>query len=473
MRVLGVDSGAASVARMLDQPLFPHQEEGIDFALVDGKPASMLAHDTGTGKARIAIVIADRIAATRVLVICPGLAVYVWRDQIKKWAEAPRLVHIVKDARDALPPVGFVIVTYDKLSTNRKLVRMLIDVSWDLLVIDEAHALKEPKSNRTRAVYGPDCKGGAIASSAARVVLLTGTPMLAHPGELWTHLRALRPELLHAPGRDSFLERYCVTKAVRRGDRQFEQIVREKPEAVRDLRQRLAPFMHRVRKRDVLKDLPPLLWTVVPIHPSDLVVPEALIKECRLAEVGLMRDVGVKSGDEMLAVVNASPHSATVRRLTGVIKVQAALAELRVELAESQGDKLIVFAVHRAVIDALELGLAGYGVVCIDGEKPRDERPDLIKQFQTDPRTRVFVGQISIASEAIELTAASNVWFIESDWTPKTMHQAASRAHRYGQPSSVNARILALEGSIDVAIARVLERKVRIFETIIEPENAF
>jgi SNF2 family DNA or RNA helicase len=84
----------------------------------------------------------------------------------------------------------------------------------------------------------------------------------------------------------------------------------------------------------------------------------------------------------------------------------------------------------------------------------------------------VFVGQISIASEAIELTAASNVWFIESDWTPKTMDQAASRAHRYGQPSSVNARILALEGSIDAAIARALERKMGTIQAIIEPETA-
>jgi SNF2 family DNA or RNA helicase len=453
-----------------DFPLFPHQEEGLEF--FRDKSAVMLAHDTGTGKTRTGVTIADRIAARRVLIICPGLAVYVWRDQIKKWAEFPRLVHIVKDARDALPLVGVVIVTYDKLSTNPKLVRQLMGARWDLLLIDEAHALKEPKSKRTRSVYGTGCKGGAIASAAARVVLLTGTPMLGHPVELWPHMRALRAELLHGPGRDSFIERYCVTRTFWRGDRQFEQIVREKPEAVRDLRRRLTPFMHRVRKQDVLKDLPPLLWTVVPIHPLDLVAPEPLIREWRLAEAELMRDVGVKSGDEMLIAVNASPHSATVRRLTGVIKVQAALAELRVELAESQGDKLIVLAVHRDVIDALELGLVGYGVVCIDGDTPKDERPGLIERFQTDPETRVFIGQINIVSEAIELTAASNVWFIESDWTPKTMHQAVSRAHRYGQPSSVNARILALEGSIDVAIARVLERKIRTFDAILEPENA-
>jgi SWI/SNF-related matrix-associated actin-dependent regulator 1 of chromatin subfamily A len=454
-----------------NQPLFPHQQEGLDFALAGGKTAVMLAHDTGTGKTRTGIAIADQIPARRVLVICPGIGAYVWRDQIKKWAQFTHLAHIVRNARDALPLVGFVIVTYDRLSTNPKLVRMLIDASWDLLLIDEAHALKEPNSKRTRAVYGAGCKGGAIASSAARVVLLTGTPMLAHPAELWPHLHALVLELLHAPGRDSFVERYCITKTVWRGDRQFEQIVGEKPEAVRDLRQRLAPFMHRVLKHDVLKDLPPLLWTVVPIHPFDLVVPEDLIKECRLAEAELMRDVGVRSGDEILAIVNASPHSATVRRLTGVIKVQTALAELRMELAESRGDKLIVFAVHRAVIEALELGLIGYGVVRIDGQTPQDERPDLIERFQTDPNIRVFLGQVSVASEAIVLTAASNVWFIESDWTPKTLYQAASRAHRYGQPSSVNARILALEGSIDVAIARVLERKLRTIEAIIELET--
>jgi hypothetical protein len=380
MRVLGLNNAIYDAY----QPFFPHQEEGIDFALADGKSAVMLAHAAGTGKTRTGITVADRIDAKRVLVICPGLAVYVWADQIEKWARASRLVHIVKDARDVLPLVGVVIVTYDQLSTNPKLVRRLIEAGWDLLLIDEAHALKEPNSKRTRAVYGTGCKGGAIASTAARVVLLTGTPMLANPAELWTHLSALAPGLLQAPGRDSFVERYCVTETIWRGHRQFEQIKGAKVKAIRDLRERLSPFIHRVRKQDVLKDLPPLLRTVVPIHPSALVVPEALIKEWRLAEAELTRDVGVKSGDEMLAAVNASSHSATVRRLTGVIKVQAALAELRVELAESQDDKLIVFAYHRAGL--WSWGLRAMASSVSTGRRRTTSAPASSANFKPIPR---------------------------------------------------------------------------------------
>jgi SNF2 family DNA or RNA helicase len=123
------------------------------------------------------------------------------------------------------------------------------------------------------------------------------------------------------------------------------------------------------------------------------------------------------------------------------------------------------------VIEGLEVGLGGHGVHALYGPTPKELRHELVEKFQSDPAITGMIMQIQIA-ESVELTAASNVWFVESDWTPKTMHQAVSRSHRYGQRGPVNARVLALEGSIDVAIARVLERKMKSIEAVIESETA-
>lgn len=455
------------------EPPFPHQIEGVEFALSPSRYAAMLAHDTGCGKCREGIMAMDEIGARRTLIVCPDIAKYVWRDQIKKWARFPRHVTILKDTRTPIASLfGVVIVTYDQLSSNPKLVRALTAAGWDLLICDEAHALKTPDSKRTIAMYGAGCKGCGIASSAARVILLTGTPMLAQPGELWPHLRALLPDLLPVIGLDSFQDRYCKSKTVWRGNSPHVQMTGAKLGApAKELKKVLQGFMHRVRKRDVQKDLPPLLWTVVPIHVADLAVPPFLLNEWRAAEAALMRDVGVKTGDELLSAALASPHSATQRRLTGMIKLQPAIDAIRAELVDNPDEKVLVFAYHQKVIEGLEAGLGGHGVLALYGPTPKELRHKLVKKFQTDPALRGMVMQIQIA-ESVELTAASNVWFVESDWTPKTMHQAVSRAHRYGQRDPVNARVLALEGSIDVAIARVLERKMRSIDAVIESETA-
>jgi SWI/SNF-related matrix-associated actin-dependent regulator of chromatin subfamily A-like protein 1 len=472
MRVLTEISDRAAL-RMTIEPPFPHQLDGAAFALNPARYASMLAHDTGCGKTRSGVMIMDGIAARRVLVVCPDIGKYVWRDQIKQWARYPRYVTIVKDARTPIASLfGVVIVTYDQLSTNSKLVRALKAASWDLLIADEAHALKAADSKRTIAMYGTDCKGTGIAASSTRVVLLTATPMLGHPGELWTHLRALMPDLLPVIGLDDFQARYCQSRTVWRCGRQFLQMTGAKLGApARELNGILQKFTHRARKRDVQKDLPPLLWTTVPIHVADLAAPQFLLSEWRAAEAALARDVGVKTGDDLLAVARASPHSATQRRLTGLIKLKPAIEAIRAELNESS-EKVVVYAFHQKVIEGLALGLVGYGAVTICGHTQKEVRYQLVGKFQTDPLARVFIGQLAIASEAIELTAASNIFFVESDWAPAVMHQAASRPHRYGQHNPVNARILALEGSIDVAIARVLERKIRSINAVIEPETA-
>ena len=126
---------------------------------------------------------------------------------------------------------------------------------------------------------------------------------------------------------------------------------------------------------------------------------------------------------------------------------------------DANARKLIVFAWHREVIEKAMIGLASFRPVCIVGGTSDEDREDAIDKFQNDPMTRIFIGNIKAAGTVITLTAASDVVFLESSWTPNENYQAACRAHRIGQKDGVLARVLCLEHSVDAIIQRVLVRK--------------
>ena len=288
--------------------LWPHQVEGVDHAIRHRKVA--WAHDTGTGKTRTAVKLANALAASRILVFCPTIAVEHWRLQIGMWSERDLSVAIVRSAASDLT-ANVLIVAFNLVSNYPKLAKRLAQYQFDLVVIDEAHALKEDGSIRTEAVYGLGEKTGGVVRATPFVVLLSATLMPNHPGELWTHLAALRPELLKEPGHNSFLERYCNAKTVWRGSTPFEHVVGAKKGApATDLKRRLSTFVHRVRKRDVQKDLPPFTLDVWPVHVADLNVPDDLLREWRIAEANLLRDIGSATGEDALALARCSPHSA-------------------------------------------------------------------------------------------------------------------------------------------------------------------
>jgi len=447
--------------------LWPHQAEGVEHAIRHRKVA--WAHDTGVGKTRTAIELANALEAGRILIICPTIAVEHWMLQIDKWSDRDLSVAIVRSLSTSLAMTNVLIVTFNLLSNHPKLAKALAKYQFDLVVIDEAHALKEEMSIRTEAVYGLMENTGGLVRNAPYVVLLTATLMPNHPGELWTHLKALRPELLKEPGYDSFIDRYCVVKTTWRGSTPFERVVGARKGApATDLKRRLLTFIHRVKKKDVQKDLPPFTLDVWPVHIDDLNVPEDLLREWRTAEAALLRSIGSATGEEALALARASPHSATQRRLTGVIKSAAMTAVLAAELEEPGKKKVIAFSYHRGVLEALARRFAGHGVVTIDGRTPPEQRLMLVRDFQTNSKVRLFNGQIVTAGESIDLTASSTMWIMESDWTPKTITQAIGRANRPGQTEPLTVRMLTLEGSIDTALARTLARKARDIEMIME-----
>lgn len=408
--------------------LYPYQQVGAKF-LAERKYA-LLADEPGLGKTAQAIAACRKHNARFVTVVCPASAVENWRREfVRFW---PGHHYVFVRSYDRITRTGFPHKTVGHL------------------ILDESHYLKSRKAKRTKAIFG---KGG-LAHKAERVYCLSGTPAPNHPAEVWPMLHALAPDTIkgrNGKPRDywSFVRRYCETRSNGFG----EVIVGGKNLA--ELKANLEPFMLRRKKADVLTDLPPIVFDEVPLSS------EAARKALRQVEdTDEGKALAKALADGVDGLGKLAGHFATLRRLTGVAKAPA-VAEMLKDEIEGGLRKVVVFAHHTAVLQALEAAFTGAGIKCvgISGATPAGRRQAMVDTFQTDPEYKVFLGQITAAGTAITLTAASDVVFAESSWVPADNSQAAMRCHRIGQTRGVLVRFATLAGSIDERVQRAVARK--------------
>lgn len=426
--------------------LYPYQRAGVEHLCAG--PRRFLADDMGLGKTLQCIRAADAQGLRRVLAVVPAVARVNTAREWQRWQTVLRAIHVVTDGKTPIPAdAEVVVINYDLLFKRR------VELStrrWDVLILDEVQALKSLTSKRTQAVI----EEGGIASAAARVWPMTGTPVPNHYGELFVVARHLIPEIADSLGIRSYsrwLARFCVTRETDYG----LQVVanRNGPELTAALR----PYMIRRRKAQVLKDLPRLTITqhVVEADPALL----KRVKTERRSEFELMSALleEARTGE---AVLEEAVALASVRRLIGVLKAPG-VATLACDLLEGDSDsKVLIFAQHRSVMDVLENELREFGVVTINGSTPSAARIRAIDSFQGNKLTRVFIGQIQACNSAINLQAANRVIMAESSWTPAENEQCIARAHRLGNTRPVTAIFASLAGSIDEAVTNVLMRKM-------------
>lgn len=427
---------------------FPYQNEGSAFLAARG--AALLADDPGLGKCLQAIRACDAVVALEVLIICPASVVGTWHREIAKFREGGW---------------RYLVVSYE--GASGEYAEIIDRQMWDVLIVDEAHMLKTVTSSRTKRVYGftdEIClkRAKALCDRSAAVWLLSGTPMPNNPSELYSHLRALRPDLV--TGRYSkkiwSFQQYCATYCVFERSRFGEKMSVRGAKNEAELHRKLSGFMLRRRKTDVLKDLPPLRFGEIAVEGDLSAIPAE--------EVAIVKAAIERGGFDALKEV--AGHVGTLRRLTGMAKLPSTIAWVKDWLANSAGQKIVLFAYHRDVIAELARALGDVAVV-LDGSKSQHEREMAIELFQGSEKARVFIGQITAAGTGITLTAASDLLFVESSWVPADMQQASQRIHRIGQTESCLVRFAMIPGSIDEDIQRAVANKVKMIEAVIEGQT--
>jgi len=425
--------------------LFPHQLEGAQF--LASRRTALLADEQRVGKTPTSIRACDYIMARRILVVTTASARAQWGREFREWGH-PRNIQVIYSGNDrVLPDTEVLVVGWGMLA---QIVYALRLRSWDALLVDESHNAKSPVAKRTDALYG----AGSLAQRAGHVWCLSGTPCANSPADLWPMLNALAPErLLGIADYDAFIERYCVVQHRRIGG--VMRPVIKGGKNLEELSARLEGFWLRRTQADVGIREP--IYSVFALHVDKL--PAALLQETGAQEVFDAIETGETKSLEM--------HLGPLRRLTGTIKAHAVIQAVAERLDDGQLDKIVLAAWHTDVIDLLWTGLAKYGVCGVDGRTAPDKRDAQVQAFKRADR-RVFVGQIIAAGEALDLSSAAELWFVEPSFTPKDMAQMSKRITHHNQKRQPLVRVCALAGSLDEAFMALLTRKVASIRQLME-----
>lgn len=451
--------------------LYAFQEIGAEW--LAGKTHALLADDMGLGKTPQAIRGADRIGANRILVVCPSVAKINWQREFARFGEIKREFKVIQTKKDKWEPGASLIFSFDM--AGDVLSKLENSPPYDLLIVDESHYLKSLDTKRTRAVLS---KTGLIHKAKCGW-FLSGTPTPnGYISELWPILFTLG---VIKTSYSRFVE-LCCKGYLFRG--RFV-ITGTREERIPDIKRMLSQIMLRRKKVDVLPELPEITFQEIQVAKgavdielqasfTQYVFPvdrrEELVARLESEEAAIATVVERLGDSEaaMQALEAMSKSVATLRRYRGLQKVEAVVALLKEELESNAYEKLVIFAVHRDVIEGLRVGLIDFSPVTLYGGTEENRKQINIDRFQKDDKTRVFIANIIAAGPSITLTRAHNIVFVEQDWVPGNNAQAAMRCHRIGQKNAVLVRTISLDDPIDERISNALKKKTRQLLQIFE-----
>jgi SWI/SNF-related matrix-associated actin-dependent regulator 1 of chromatin subfamily A len=412
----------------------------------------LLANEMGLGKTLISLAwMSAHPEARPTIVVCPACAKLNWADEVGKWQLKERVV--ILSGTTPLPiwdektPPTLLIINYDIVYAW---LPVLIGLKPKLIIVDECHRLRNWYAQGKRKT--PDALGRKVSfnrgtDSVLRlcrgvpyVLGLSGTPLVGRPLDLFTMLKILRPDIF--PSRFEFGMRFCDAKLNPfSGKLEFKGCTH--PQELHTLLRDTVMIRH--LKSSVLTELPEKQWTTVPLEIDNRSEYDAV--EADLAEVSLVR-------------LNYLRQLAALGKLAGAFEWVDTFLE--------GTEKLIVFVHHRCIGEAFAKRYASR-CVTYSGGMPEGSRWESVKRFQDDPKTSLFVGSIDACGMVLNLTAASNVCFVEFPWTKTALDQAADRVHRIGQlATSVNIWLLAAVSSIDSDLLGVIASKARFAGSVLD-----
>jgi SWI/SNF-related matrix-associated actin-dependent regulator 1 of chromatin subfamily A len=417
--------------------LFPFQIEGISVIVETfrrGVKSFLLADEMGLGKTIQALGVA-KVLELEAVVIAPASVVPSWQEKAQECGLAAE------------------VFSYAKADRAKATGKMLI--------IDEAHYIKNKSAQRTKAVR-------RLVNEAEKVLALTGTPLLNRIEEL--------ANLLHNIGiiksASEFLNQYasCNLRSIRTKYRTIRKreyyLTGVQARTVHKLLTTELPYLRRLKK-EVALQLPRKIRTRLTL---EVEAPQASATLRQVAaEFARKRGIDPKQFDTPEALVEfvfaSIPQAAiaTARRLYAIAKATAA-AQYIEDLLGSTDTPIVVFYHHAQVLSALQERVPG---PYIDGSVPQERRAELVRDFQSG-KYRVLYLSITAAGLGITLTAADTAVFVEYDWVPANLLQAEDRINRIGQKSEVTYyHYLTTKDPVERLILDKIFEKVALAEAVL------
>ncbi|NXB42269.1 SMAL1 protein, partial [Leucopsar rothschildi] len=431
------DADLSVVDSKIVSSLMPFQREGVNFA-ISRNGRLLLADDMGLGKTIQAICIAAYYQQEwPLLVVTPSSVRFTWAEAFQRWLPSlsPDSTNVIVSGKDNLTGSLINIISFDLLSRMDKQLKS----TFQVVIVDESHFLKNTKTARCQAAM-------PLLKAAKRVILLSGTPAMSRPAELYTQIAAVQPSFF--PLFHSFGLRYCDARKMPWGwDYSGSSNLTELKILLEE------SIMIRRLKSDVLSQLPAKQRKMVVVAPEGI---SAKTKAALAAEAKKMAK-GYESRQqekEALLIFFSRTAEAKIR----------SVIEYILELLESGNNKFLVFAHHKIMLDAVVAELKKKHVehIRIDGSTSSAERQSLCQKFQFSEKQAVAVLSLTAANMGLTLSAADLVVFAELFWNPGILIQAEDRAHRIGQTSSVNVHYLVAKGTADDYLWPMIQEKIKV-----------
>lgn len=440
-------------AHPIMEQLRPYQKESLAWALnlFQANMGGLLADEMGLGKTiqSIAIMLSvkQQGKAKPHLVLCPLSVTWNWARELQRFAPELRVAVIgrtdstTRDWEEAAAQADVIVCPFSLALADQE---QLLKMSFAVCVIDEAHALRNPRTQTYKVV---------AAISAQHRLALTGTPLQNHPLDLWAIFSLLVPGLL------GDLESF--QKAFNR--EQVSGFARR----MRTLAAIVAPFTKRRRKQDVDLQLPPLeiVTKLVSFSEDQADVYESMRAATFLQADSLIQSQGIKNSHiELLAALTrlrqlcCDPKLVDKERFADVSSAKVeALMEMLEELRE-EGRRPLIFSSFVSLLQLVAEQMRSRGFTELQLTGQTVDRKAVVESFEAG-NGDAFLISLKAGGVGLNLTSADTVILLDPWWNPAMEAQAIGRAHRHGQTKNVTVFKLITRGTIEERIQVLQARK--------------
>lgn len=440
----------------LQGELRDYQLEGYQWMarLAHWGAGACLADDMGLGKTVQALaLILSRAPDGPTLILAPTSVCINWLEECQRFAPTLNVHQFGGGDRqtmlDEAGPFDLIVCSYGLLQTEGE---RLAQKNWQTLVADEAQAIKNPLTKRSKA---------AMALQSDFKLITTGTPIENHLGELWNLFNFINPGLLGSL--QKFNQRYA--QAI---ENQQDQEVQHR------LRKLLRPFILRRLKNDVLTELPSR--TEVTLHVELSPEERAIYEALRRNAMQTMMEATGQPGHQQLKVLAeimklrracCNPRLVIEESTVSSSKLEA-FEELVDELLDNRHKALVFsqFVGHLSLIREL-LDKKGIAYHYLDGATPVPQRKKAMNSFQAGEGD-LFLISLKAGGTGLNLTAADYVIHMDPWWNPAVEDQASDRAHRMGQKRPVTIYRLVAKDTIEDKIVELHKHKRDLANSLLE-----
>ncbi|KAI3383223.1 hypothetical protein SNEBB_010758 [Seison nebaliae] len=476
------------------EKLMPFQKETVRKAIkLHGK--ILIADDMGLGKTIQSLAISLYYREKwPLLIICPSSVRYSWFDAIKVWCSSiltdmsitdktsnsgtstvtsysnrtrisrkldsdlidnwNEIVQIITTGKDVRNRIGvdnsrikIYLISYDMMvNVKDDLIRM-IGTSPKIIIADESHYMKSLKSNRTKTIT-------SYLKKCDHIILLSGTPALSRPAELFPQIHVLCPKLFSSF--HDFGVRYCGAVQTKWG---WNYSKSSNLDELQNLLNQHCLIRH--TKSEVLQQLPEKIRERVIMDSSLIDFSSETLQRSK-------NQFEKKKSDNKKLETEKRTEFLEFYRETAVAKIDA-LKKFFKETLETEGENIIIFAHHQLILDELEEFIKdkNFPYMRIDGKTSSKKRYDNVEWFQKpSDNMKIALLSITAANSGISLTSATVVYFAEMFWNPGVLLQAEDRVYRIGQKNSVFIRYLIAEKTADESLWRLLEYKLYTLKSV-------